>query len=815
GWNGGQTYGVRVDSARLADTATSAPNYLPLSGGIITRDVGARPHYNSSQLEIRGAGGDTAASIGFHRPGVAACALQLRNDFNGLMVTDGGGGDGLSGLRVGSLVADSVTDSGHRVYSPVNKPSLADLGAAATSHRHDWGNLDNVPAGLGTYAAHITNVETDLRSQSGFYNAAPTAANRMPFGSDGQWHHLFNSAHANAAGYNGVIGVGFDGSVIGFTTVSNGGLQPWKEIWHSGSSRIQAQSAGTPMFELHIPGKVAKAMHLGADNAIHWSGTNGAGAEVSKLASLRDGSLEVNGALWAANNSHGWGEQYATLAPFHVEFGHVPGSSDYYPIVRGKNTVAGQGYTTQVELGLFREGTNKWGDAILMVCSGEGNDPGSPSAKFRFDWAGNFSAPGGVHELGVRVYSPNNKPTPDAIGAMRDGGLYGTVTMNNWFRSTGATGWFNADFGGGIHMLDTEWLRVYGGKKFFVENSANDAIHTGGGVSAVGVINAQGGITDAGQRVYSPINKPSPDAIGALNKRTRMHWVDGGVLEAVIGQLAWRAHGNGHTIFDASAGLSPDGTAINNTNPDINWEPACPTLMGWNGGQTYGVRVDSARLADTATSAPNYLPLSGGAIVRDVGSRPDYNTSQLEIRGGGGTGAASIGFHRPGVLGHSIQLRDDFAGISIIAQGGGLGQLRTGGLTADSVVDSGHRVFSPVNPPSAAHVGLGNVENKKWVLRGAGSCSFGLTNGRRDYRGRIDTGVSTDSRRFDPRRYRVVMKTDGSINTGDPNSVWWHVEGEVMPVTSWYGAKIYIEVYTSGGSINSGIVDGWELWEWA
>jgi len=40
--------------------------------------------------------------------------------------------------------------------------------------------------------------------------------------------------------------------------------------------------------------------------------------------------------------------------------------------------------------------------------------------------------------------------------------------------------------------------------------------------------------------------------------------------------------------------------------------------MGWNGVQTYGLRVDSARLADTATNATtaaNYLPLSGGTIT--------------------------------------------------------------------------------------------------------------------------------------------------------------------------------------------------------
>lgn len=39
---------------------------------------------------------------------------------------------------------------------------------------------------------------------------------------------------------------------------------------------------------------------------------------------------------------------------------------------------------------------------------------------------------------------------------------------SNWFRSTGATGWFNETYGGGIHMSDATWVRVYGSKSFYV-----------------------------------------------------------------------------------------------------------------------------------------------------------------------------------------------------------------------------------------------------------------------------------------------------------------------------------------------------------
>lgn len=71
---------------------------------------------------------------------------------------------------------------------------------------------------------------------------------------------------------------------------------------------------------------------------------------------------------------------------------------------------------------------------------------------------------------------------------------------------------------------------------------------------------------------------------------------------AVAGQLMWKNYGNSHTIFDASAGTSPDGSAVNNTNAASAWSSSYPTLMGWNGSSTYGVRVDSARIADSAVN---------------------------------------------------------------------------------------------------------------------------------------------------------------------------------------------------------------------
>ena len=92
---------------------------------------------------------------------------------------------------------------------------------------------------------------------------------------------------------------------------------------------------------------------------------------------------------------------------------------------------------------------------------------------------------------------------------------------------------------------------------------------------------------------------------------------------AVAGQLMWKNYGNGHTIFDASQGTSPDGGAVNNTNSAAAWGATYPTLMGWNGAQTYGVRVDSARVSDSCSGNA-----ATATSVNGITSPMSTNTSQ-------------------------------------------------------------------------------------------------------------------------------------------------------------------------------------------
>jgi hypothetical protein len=102
------------------------------------------------------------------------------------------------------------------------------------------------------------------------------------------------------------------------------------------------------------------------------------------------------------------------------------------------------------------------------------------------------------------------------------------------------------------------------------------------------------------------------------------NWASTPAKDNVVGLLGWKNYGNSHVIFDASASTTPSGTACNNANAQVVWSSTYPTLMGWNGANTYGVRVDSARIADSATSAGS---VDFNNLTNKTGGTGTYQTS--------------------------------------------------------------------------------------------------------------------------------------------------------------------------------------------
>lgn len=54
---------------------------------------------------------------------------------------------------------------------------------------------------------------------------------------------------------------------------------------------------------------------------------------------------------------------------------------------------------------------------------------------------------------------------------------YNTLYSSNWFRSTGNSGWYNENYGGGIFMEDTTWVKVFNGKSFYAPGEIRSDNH--------------------------------------------------------------------------------------------------------------------------------------------------------------------------------------------------------------------------------------------------------------------------------------------------------------------------------------------------
>jgi hypothetical protein len=75
--------------------------------------------------------------------------------------------------------------------------------------------------------------------------------------------------------------------------------------------------------------------------------------------------------------------------------------------------------------------------------------------------------------------------------------LPNSIQCSGWFRSTGNSGWYHQNYGGGIYMQDSTWVRVFGGKRFYVSNADNSDFSTNTAISTEGGIYAKKNITSS------------------------------------------------------------------------------------------------------------------------------------------------------------------------------------------------------------------------------------------------------------------------------------------------------------------------------
>ena len=97
------------------------------------------------------------------------------------------------------------------------------------------------------------------------------------------------------------------------------------------------------------------------------------------------------------------------------------------------------------------------------------------------------------------IQDNNASHTGDGVSVNGSANVYlrlpNSIQCGDWFRSTGNSGWYHQDYGGGIYMQDSTYVRVYGGKRFYVGNTENTNFSTNTAISTDGGIYAKNNIT--------------------------------------------------------------------------------------------------------------------------------------------------------------------------------------------------------------------------------------------------------------------------------------------------------------------------------
>lgn len=303
-----------------------------------------------------------------------------------------------------------------------------------------------------------------------------------------------------------------------------------------------------------------------------------------------NGSQIVNSTIYSGINSNAT-EDNITLENTSIADTNVKST--------GTRFLARDTAGTQKVTGVFRV-TPVEGNVISSFMSWVLRSVDFVSEKMRLYGNGNLVLGSSLIDDGVNTLQINgpskftgtiNVPTVSS-GVSNLNAVNTTFAYNNFARLTGAGNYF------------TQQQIFTGNQATSIANAPTQA----GAISIEG--NGSGG-------AFMQFNRPGIYA-SYFGLDTDNQWKFGGYSAGAIAQtvlhsgninnfpvnsLNWRNFGVGHTIFDASAALSPTGSTVDKTNSQQAWTPTYPTLMGWNGTNTFGVRVDSSRIADIATNS--------------------------------------------------------------------------------------------------------------------------------------------------------------------------------------------------------------------
>lgn len=211
---------------------------------------------------------------------------------------------------------------------------------------------------------------------------------------------------------------------------------------------------------------------------------------------------------------------------------------------------------------------------------------------------------GNLTHNGYTIWDSGN----DGAGSGLDADLLDGLDSASFPRYTGwvnSPGWDANELGNIIKFTYSNNAPSSGAVLSVSANGYGFQLHTSYGYDNLLYYRRFGRSGDGGVGSWQTLARLTDNVASATKLSTNRTNYKGITDDNVVGELMWKHYGQNHTIFDASSSTAPNGSGINNADPQVSWGATYPTLMGWNGNNTYGVRVDYSSRTDKLQSARN------------------------------------------------------------------------------------------------------------------------------------------------------------------------------------------------------------------
>lgn len=372
--------------------------------------------------------------------------------------------------------------------------TASSVGAAASSHNHSWANITSgKPTTLAGYG--ITDAPTKTGSGAsgtwaiGISGNAATASKWATARTITLGSYLSGSVSldgsANVTLNANVIGLTSQGSKTAVTgnTAPASGVRLY-QVYNNGYPTnygnllsVKGGGAGELLLSWHNSNRIYyRSLRDNGDNWLGWS----------TVAFLTDNVASANKLTVSDTNninSPNWEDYKATIQNFGSSATGAPPTGD------NANAI--------LNIPMTKHGTSGMYGYQLAFCSNR-------------------------EEIYARKWSAGTRGSWYGIPMVVSNRLkkgFSSVECTDWFRSKGSTGWYAEDFGGGIYMKDSTWVRTYNGKNFRSDNVVEAGTWLSAGI-AVNVFDPVGNSWNNGQGAYQvaiPNNSSQTPILVAYN----------------------------------------------------------------------------------------------------------------------------------------------------------------------------------------------------------------------------------------------------------------------------------------------------------